>query len=204
MKNITFLIVIVSLSLIYSCFSEDTKDILEPQVAISQVEINDLKVLREEEKLARDVYIYAYNIYGNNIFTNISKSEQQHMGEILVLLKKYNIDDPALPENGKFTNQELQKLYIDLTEQVDMSLVEALKVGATIEDLDIRDIEDFEDRTNKVDILSTYAMLKCGSRNHMRNYYSQLENNGVTYTSQFISESELIKIITSSNEQCGK
>jgi len=37
----------------------------------------------------------------------------------------------------------------------------------------------------------------------MRSYYSQLQNNGITYISQFISESELEVIINSSNEQCG-
>lgn len=201
MKNTAFYTLVISLTLMSSCSSDDDND--TQQITLSQTEINDLKVLREEEKLARDVYIYAYNIYGNDIFTNISQSEQQHMDKILVLLNTYNIEDPALPNVGEFTNQMLQNLYNDLTTQVDLSLIEALKVGATIEDLDINDIEDFESRTDKADILNTYDKLKCGSRNHMRNYYGQLVNNGIAYVAQFITASELTIIINSSNEQCG-
>lgn len=201
MKHITFFILGMLLIVTASCSSDDDND--TQQTTLSQTEINDLKVLREEEKLARDVYIYAYNRYGNSIFINISQSEQKHMDKLLVLLNKYNIEDPTLPNKGEFTNQILQDLYNDLTAQADISLVEALKVGATIEDLDIRDIEDFESRTDKADILNTYDQLKCGSRNHMRSYYSQLESNGVTYSTQFISESYLTTIIDSSNEKCG-
>ncbi len=125
------------------------------------------------------------------------------MDKILVLLNNYNIEDPALPNNGEFTNQVLQGLYNDLTALADITLVEALKVGATIEDLDIRDIEDFEGRTDKVDILNAYNKLKCGSRNHMRSYYGQLVNNGVAYSAQFILATELETIIINSNERCG-
>jgi len=201
MKNLLLFAFIASTFIFSSCSSDDDDIIVVP---LTTVEIEDLKVLREEEKLARDVYLYAYDVYGMDIFINISKSEQKHMDKILTLLNTYNIDDPALANRGEFTNQTLQGLYNQLTAQVDISLLEALKVGATIEDLDIKDIIDFENRTDKADILNTYDKLKCGSRNHMRSYYQQLVNNGVTYSSQFISAAELSAIITSSNEQCGR
>lgn len=201
-ENILYPVLVV-LTLLSSC-SSDGEEInnIEP-ILLTPTEIEDLKILREEEKLARDVYVYAFNKYGDPIFSNISNSEQQHMDRILVLLNKYNLDDPALAYDGAFTNQELQGLYNSLIEQVDISLVEALKVGATIEDLDIKDIDDFERRTDKADILNVYNKLKCGSRNHMRSYYGQLENEGVTYEPQFISETELTAIINGSKEQCG-
>ncbi|PHR72889.1 MAG: hypothetical protein COA67_04085 [Lutibacter sp.] len=201
MKNIVFLIISLSLIVTISCSSDGDSN--TQQITLSQDEVNDLKFLREEEKLARDVYIYAYDKYSDVVFNNISQSEQQHMDKILVLLNTYNVEDPALPNTGEFSNQILQGIYNDLTAQVDISLIEALKVGATIEDLDIKDIENFENRTDKSNILNTYEKLKCGSRNHMRNYYNQLSNNGVTYVVQFISASELTTIINSSNEQCG-
>jgi len=201
MKKSMFYFTIMFLTTISSCSSDDN---IQQQASLSQTEIDDLKVLREEEKLARDVYLYSFDKYGNSIFKNISQSEQQHMDKILVLLNTYNLEDPVLPNRGEFTNQILQKLYNDLTKQADISLLEALKVGATIEDLDIKDIDDFEKRTTRTDILNTYDKLKCGSRNHMRSYYSQLINNGVNYESQFISTSELTEIINSDNEKCGK
>ena len=203
MKQIAFYISILLLTVVSSCSSDDSVTD-QQQIKLSQTEIDDLKILREEEKLARDVYLYSFDKYGENIFKNISQSEQKHMDKILVLLNTYQLDDPALSIRGEFTSQVLQKLYNDLTKQSDISYLEALKVGATIEDLDINDIDDFEKRTTRADILDAYDKLKCGSRNHMRSYYSQLISNGTTYESQFISLSELTDIINSQNEKCGK
>ena len=170
---------------------------------LTNTEKEDLLFLREEEKLARDVYLYAYDTYGLTISNNISQSEQMHMDEILALLNKYGLDDPALPTRGEFVNQELQTLYNQLTAQVDISELEALKVGATIEDLDIYDIEEFESNTDKNDLLDAYAKLRCGSRNHMRVYYSELSARGYTYEAQFISANELSDIVNSDRERCG-
>ena len=182
-----------------SCSDDETT-----MVSLTQTEKDDLLTLREEEKLARDVYLYAFDKYGLDISSNISQSEQTHMDKILDLLNKYGLEDPALANRGEFTNQTLQTLYNDLTAQVDVSELTALVVGATIEDLDIRDIEDFESRTDKSDILSVYDKLKCGSRNHMRAYYNQLVLQDYIYNTQFISSDELSDIIVSDNEQCGR
>ncbi len=171
---------------------------------LSQTEKDDLLFLREEEKLARDVYLYAFDKYVLDISNNISQSEQKHMDKILSLLNRYDLADPASATRGVFNNAELQTLYNDLTAQVDVSELEALKVGATIEDLDIKDIVAFENRTDHNDILDAYSKLKCGSRNHMRAYYNRLLDNGFTYTSQYITATQLEEIIASTNERCGR
>ncbi len=56
---------------------------------------SDLIQLREEEKLARDVYLYLYTHWNQWIFSNIAKSEQQHMDAVKGLLDKYDIEDPV-------------------------------------------------------------------------------------------------------------
>jgi len=194
-------LVLFTTTIIVALFMSSCSD---DEVSLTQNEIDDLQVLREEEKLARDVYLFSYDKYGEDIFNNIASSEQKHMNKILTLLNKYNLDDPALANRGEFTNQTLQGLYDDLTAQSDISLIEALKVGATIEDLDINDIDDFISRTDNSDILAAYNKLNCGSRNHMRSYYGRLISNGVIYTAQFITANELETIVTTSNEQCGR
>ena len=45
---------------------------------LSAKEASDLIFLREEEKLARDVYLALYDAWGTPIFLNISSSEQKH------------------------------------------------------------------------------------------------------------------------------
>ena len=142
----------------------DDPDVVE----ISAEENLGLAYMREEEKLARDVYITFYAMYDNKVFNNISKSEQQHMDAVLTLLEKYNIEDPALEDVGLFTNEILQQLYTDLIAQGSESEIDALLVGATIEDLDIKDLADFTLETDDADIIQVYNSLACGSRNHMR------------------------------------
>ncbi len=173
-----------------------------PADSLTALEKSDLLFLREEEKLARDVYIYAYTKYAHHMFDNISKSEQQHMDEVLKLLNKYGLPDPALPDTGKFSNQELQKLYDQLITLVDSSQTHAFRAGATIEDVDIRDIKLFKNNTTKSDLLAVYDFLECGSRNHMRAFTKQLSNAGATYTPQFISQTEYDTIINSPKEIC--
>jgi hypothetical protein len=112
-------------------------------------------------------------------------------------LNKYGIPDPASPLIGVFVNQDLQSLYNSLIAQSNISSIEALKVGATIEDLDIKDIDRFIVNTTKSDLLSVYDNLTCGSKNHIRSFTSQLTLNEVTYIPQFISI-EYYNIILSS------
>ncbi len=189
-------------SLVSSCTTEGEDDTTE-QLTLTQQEKDMLIQMREEEKLARDVYDYLYTKYNNlYIFDNISNSEQMHMDEILTLLNKYNIPDPALPNPGEFSDQAIQDLYDQLTAAGDVSEIAALKVGATIEDLDIYDLEELSTQTNNQDILDVFAKLTCGSRNHMRGFYNQITGQGETYTPQFISQTEYDDIVNSPHERC--
>jgi hypothetical protein len=174
-----------------------------PVEPLSAAEIDALTTMREEELLAKDVYVVLYSLYNVPVFNNISKSETQHTLAVSTLLKKYNLSDPA--ENhtaGVFVNAALQALYTSLVAQGSTSLISALTVGATIEDLDIFDLHNHSttDVDNK-DILFVFGNLERGSRNHMRAFNRQLKANGVTYTPQFISQEYFDQIISSANER---
>jgi hypothetical protein len=172
-----------------------------PNEPLNSIELTSLSFMREEEKLARDVYITLYNKWGVNIFTNISSSEQSHMDVILILLNKYNLTDPVSSNAvGVFTNITLQNLYNQLVAQGNASVLEAYKVGATIEDLDIFDLKTALISIDNLDIRLVYDMLTKGSRNHMRSFYKNILNVGGTYTPQYISQVEFDAIINSSME----
>jgi hypothetical protein len=190
----------LTLIMFSSCSNDNDNQNL---TSLTQAEIDDLKFLREEEKLARDVYLFSFNKYQVSIFDNISQSEQKHMNSVLNLMNKYGIQDSASSEIGVFNNPDLQSLYTSLTTQSTISLVEALKVGATIEDLDINDIDVFIGNTTKSDLLNVYDNLTCGSKNHIRSYTSQLTSNNVTYEPQFISIQYYTTILNESNGGCG-
>ncbi len=170
---------------------------------LSAEEITDLNYLREEEKLARDVYLFSYDLYQDEVFLNISKAEQKHMDKILKLLENYDLTDPASTQRGVFNNTELQTLYNQLIDQSDSSLIEALKVGATIEDVDLFDIRAFVNRAERKDILNTFEKLDCGSENHMRAFSGRLTELNYQYVPQYISQIEYDVILASESGGCG-
>ncbi|MBU0475560.1 MAG: DUF2202 domain-containing protein [Bacteroidetes bacterium] len=174
-----------------------------PKTELSDSAENGLIFMREEEKLARDVYLYFYEKYGMRIFNNIAKSESTHMTAIKMLLDKYELADPVTnDEIGVFQNQDLAALYTQLTEAANVSLLEAVKIGATIEDLDIKDLMEYSAEIESEDILLVYNNLTKGSRNHLRSFYSRVLQYGGTYEPQFISQ-ELFDLIISSPKERG-
>ncbi len=158
--------------------------------------------MREEEKLARDVYITLYEKWNLRTFTNISKAEQTHMDAMKLLVDRYGLDDPMTTnEGGVFTNPELQKLYNDLVAQGSTSLENAVKVGSTIEGLDIYDLERLMKTADNDDVLIVYQNLLKGSRNHLRSFDRQLQRNGSSYTAQYLTQQAYDRIAQSSQER---
>jgi len=171
---------------------------------LSTEEQMDLSFLREEEKLARDVYLYNYQLYGATIFSNIASSEQTHMDKVLELLELAALEDSMTSnEIGSFENEDLALLYTQLTQQSATSLEEALKVGALIEDLDIADIETMMEHTTNSALLSVYSNLVCGSKNHIRAYSRNIEAAGESYTPQYISAEYYTLILSETSGGCG-
>jgi hypothetical protein len=170
--------------------------------SLSEDEIAGLVLMREEEKLARDVYNFLGEKWGIKIFTNIAKSEQTHTDAVKVLLERYEITDPIKDDGiGIFTSEELKKLYDDLVAKGSSSSLDALIVGATIEDLDIADLNKLLANTDNADIISTYNNLNKGSRNHLRAFMRQIESNGGSYSPQYISQDEFDSIVSSNQER---
>lgn len=162
-----------------------------------------LLFMLEEEKLAHDVYTQLYEKWETRQFGNIKESEKMHMEKVKTLLDQNKIQYEVLPL-GKFKNKNLQKLYYDLIAKGNISEIEALKVGATIEDVDIFDLKRLKKETENQQILSTYDFLECGSRNHLRAFNRGLNMNNSSYEAQYISKEEWNKIINNEHEQCGK
>lgn len=155
--------------------------------ALSADEAEMLTFMREEEKLARDVYIAMYQKWGAVSFSNISKSEQTHMDTLKKKLDKYQLPDPAQPALGVFTNTDLQGKYDQLLAAGSQSLIDGLYVGATIEEIDMVDIQHAINVTTHLDVINAYQNLLEGSKNHLRAYVRALAAQGVTYAPQFIS-----------------
>lgn len=167
---------------------------------LNQQERDAILYMREEEKLARDVYNLLYDKWGINPFNNIRQSEQAHMDRMKTLITTYQLEDPVMKNldmQGVFTNVQLQQYFNELSTTGGRSLIDALKVGAKIEELDIADLEERIKQTQKQDIISSYNFLKMASENHLRAFVRRLKMQGVVYEPVILSKAEFEKIISS-------
>ncbi len=163
---------------------------------LSEAETAELVFMREEEKLARDVYTVLYAKWKQGTFNNISKAEQQHMDALLYLINRYDLEDPVKSnEVGAFTNTDLATLYTTLIQQGELSLVDALKVGAAIEEIDILDLYEAIEATDNEDLKIVYNNLLKGSENHLRSFVRVLGRNGVTYSPQYLTQAQYDEIV---------
>jgi hypothetical protein len=140
----------------------------QPPAALSPQELADLQYMREEEKLARDVYVVMYEAWGMAIFSNISQSEQHHMDALKGLIDRYGVADPAATTApGQFVNPVLQQLYDSLVRSGLASRSAAIAAGVLVEETDIADLQEAIAHTSKTDVLQVYGHLLDGSYHHL-------------------------------------
>ena len=195
-----------------SCSDTDDSQILNEDINVmdndnsqnqelTEADKEALLFMLEEEKLARDTYTLLYDLWNINQFANIGNSEQSHMDAVINLLDAYMVDYSILPQ-GEFLNSELQALYDQFALDGSLNTGNAFQIGATIEDLDIVDLQEYIDVTTNTTLIDVFSGLQCGSRNHLRSFINSIENNGNTYTPQFLTQEEYDSIINGEHEQC--
>lgn len=127
-----------------------------------------LVTLREEEKLARDVYAVLYDTWGVEAFDKIAAAEGRHMAAVKKLLDRYDIADPVGGNGpGVFTNAKIQAAYNEAVAKGAISLDDAYKVGIAIEKADIALLRDLLGDTTRRDIKLVVKNLLVGSQNHL-------------------------------------
>ena len=185
----------LSLSIESEPSSNDTSGLMD-------AEVDSLVFMREEEKLAHDVYMALYDLWGLPLFQNIASSEQTHTEAVKNLLDKFDIPDPAdTSPAGIFVNPDLQALYDELTQYGSESLENALKVGAAIEEIDILDLQEYLEIVNNASIRSVYENLLRGSENHLRAFTATFaRQTGETYEPQYMNETDYKAILQGGNE----
>lgn len=198
-----FLIILILLSCDFGDETSQTKsNNYESMIAtlsieeLSADEILGIYLMREEEKLARDVYSAFYSLTKQRVFSNIAKSEQSHMDAVKVLIDRYELIDPITADiSGQFVDPRLQTLYNDLLQQ-GSNLNSTLAIGAEIEEIDIIDLQTQLDSViNNEDIRVIYTNLRNASYNHLNAFVKNLKNKGITYTPRHLSLEAYTEII---------
>lgn len=177
---------IKSADLIVPCFLTGTiPDAPVPLCVLSgtvtDTDAAGLLFMREEEKMARDVYAYLYAKYNSLVFGNITKSENAHMLAVLRLITAFKITDNSNNNAGEFTNTHIKDMYQQLITMGNISLIEALKAGVLIEQADISDLEKEILAAQNASIKTVYTHLMAGSNAHLKAYIWNLKVLGVVY-----------------------
>jgi hypothetical protein len=165
---------------------------------LTQSDIDGLLLMREEEKMARDVYDYFYTTYGLQVFDRISTSEDRHSSSVLTLIEYFGLTDPAVVEAGVFSNADIQALYNQLIANGSTAEL-ALSTGAFIEEYDIADLKGLLEGTSNADIIRVYTNLENGSESHLRAFTSTLLTYGVTYEPEILIAEVYAEILEGTN-----
>ena len=143
------------------------QEVLPPEVAAQ------LTFMREEEKLAHDVYAYLDAFYevrepGANIFGRIAMSEARHAEALANQLAAWGLPDPAYEEPGRFADPDLQVMYDSLIALGEEGAVEALTAGVFIETQDLSDLAyAIQLSLAYPDLVKVYSNLLAASENHL-------------------------------------
>jgi len=98
----------------------------------TEAKVEGILYVREEEKLARDVYLALWEQWQVPLFQNIARSEETHMQAVGTLIERYGLAGPAVGNPaGTFENEALQALYDQLLEQSDIAID-----GEVVRDMD--------------------------------------------------------------------
>jgi hypothetical protein len=142
--------------------------------ALTNAEVQSLEYMREEEKLAHDVYQALFETWGLRVFENIARSEARHTDAVAALLDQFDLEDPATDRDpGNFANRDLQELYDTLVAQGSRSRQDAIDVGILIEETDIADLEEDLEIVENPDMRRVYENLLRGSRQHLAAFSRQ-------------------------------
>jgi len=219
---VSFLVLLVATSINTSIAEQDAGAAYSPEsIRLDFNEQTHLEFMCEEEKLARDVYITLGTKYPNSkIFGKIDNSEETHKCAVVDMLEKYGIPSPSTNDNvGVFTGKDygwyFTEKYNSLIERGGISELDALYVGAFIEELDMVDInqcpkviveadnginnesECGKVYTDKQDIQLLYEHLLAGSKNHLRAYVRNIEKliGQGNYAAQILEQEQVDEIL---------
>lgn len=165
-------------------------------VQLTEDDQNSLVYLYEEDKLAHDFYVAMEKEWGHHAYTNIIKAEAQHMSMIKEEAERLGVDRISILEEGKFVNEDLQSLYDDFLVKGKVSLIEAFKTSAFIEETDINDLELKKAQTDVESLKELYGNLISASENHLTAFVKKIKKEGEEYTPQVLSQERFDEGIT--------
>jgi hypothetical protein len=165
-----------------------------PAQLVDPGEEKHMTFMREEEKLARDVYLTLAGLYPRSpVFSTIAeRSEQTHADTMADLLASYGIADP-----DPTTNDRPGSIGAFIEELDMLDIVHCPKAIVDDPDLGIDAGECGLDWTDEARIRTVYGSLLEGSKRHLRSYVKNIEKiiGEGNYVAQVLTQEEVDAIL---------
>jgi len=165
---------------------------------LTYLEKEGLYYLREQTKLVRDLFHTFYNMYGTKVYTRIARKEQRHFDRIGLLLEKYQLEDPVVDKSvGIYENPIFEELFHELSTSGSENNLNALYVGAYLEEIVILDLKNALLDTEARDIRRVYEKLLNDAKKQLRLFVRNIEKQevDVLYQPQNMTEEDLAEIL---------
>ncbi|MCB0579424.1 MAG: DUF2202 domain-containing protein [Phaeodactylibacter sp.] len=173
---------------------------LQAQSNLSKADQKTLIFMAEEEKMARDFYQAMEAKWEAKVFNHIVGAEQRHLGRTEELAASLDVKLPkgmVDGEAGKYRNNDIQQLYDELAALGSQSLEGALRAGARLEEINIRDLKMALETTTDGTARGTYRSLLEASGNHLRAFNKNLAAQGITYSPVLLPQADFDAIVDS-------
>jgi hypothetical protein len=150
----------------------------------------------DEERMAGELYQALGEKHDVPPFKNIPRAEARHR-ELLENLATRAGLTPARPTTaGRYETPAIQARHDALLARGQASLIEALKVGALVEEQDIADLRALVATTDNPELKSVVTALEQGSRHHLNAFVRNLRSRGVEYVAQVLTPAEVAELTT--------
>lgn len=153
-----------------------------------------LKFQLEEERMAGELYLALGKKHAVRPFRNIPLAEARHRELMENLAVRAGLPAPAATATGRYETVALQARYDALLARGQTSLIEALKVGALVEEQDIADLRALAATTDHPDLLAAIGALERGSQHHLNAFVRNLRARGIDYEAQVLPPAEVARL----------
>lgn len=164
-------------------------------------EIEFLFAMREDEKMAKDLYTAFGAQYPTAVqFSRIATAEATHVAAIETMLTYYEVSFPALTPAGVFADAEKQAQYDAFLAQ-GTTIQGAFEVMALLEEENIAAYKAVEATATNANIKLILANMVRASSNHLKAAVRQLTILGITYTPTHLDQATFDEVISSAFAQ---
>lgn len=163
---------------------------------LSSQEQETIKYLVGSEQLSRDLYQKLFELWELEIFNESYNIEITHYNAV----RKFSeieklIDADKEDVAGEFSSPYFNRVYKDFSKTANKSFYDAIYVAATMEEMAIFDIMEFEATTSNETLAKMLVNLKYGAMANLRKLNKEILAFGVPYEGKYLEPALLKRIL---------